>query len=249
MSLDELAKSVGYKGASSLQRYESDAEFTKTYMAQDLVDKLTPVLMGKGTPPIERDEVQALSNSEARSRLLKQEIRSLIDSYDPDDDGIGYTREKWTSSLPGSIPEIDVKLGAGQGVVGEIINIEHGHENISAHRVVAEWILSDAFINQELRSSRQSTVIMEVIGDSMSPTYQPGDRVIVDLNQTSHIADTVYAISDGETEPQIKRLQRVPFTSPARVKIISDNPALETFEADLDMVQIIGRVCGHIARR
>jgi phage repressor protein C with HTH and peptisase S24 domain len=90
---------------------------------------------------------------------------------------------------------------------------------------------------------------MEVVGDSMQPTYMPGDRVIVDLSQNQMTTDTVYAISDGYTEPQIKRLQRVPFSRPSEVKIISDNPALETFTVELDRLTIIGRICGHIARK
>ncbi|MFD1199546.1 S24 family peptidase [Brucella gallinifaecis] len=174
---------------------------------------------------------------------------SLVHSYDPDFDKKAYSREHWTPSTPGAIPEIDVKLGAGLGSIGEVISVEHGGERVAGHRVVAEWVMPDDFVTQELRSSRKSTVVMEVVGDSMSPTYQPGDRVIVDLSQTDHVSDTVYAISDGVSEPQIKRLQRVPFSDPARVKIISDNPALETFEVDLERVQIIGRICGHVARR
>jgi phage repressor protein C with HTH and peptisase S24 domain len=90
---------------------------------------------------------------------------------------------------------------------------------------------------------------MEVIGDSMTPTYQPGDRVLIDLMQNTFVADTVYAISDGYSEPQIKRLQRVPFSNPTQVRIISDNTSLETFTADLSQVTIIGRICGHIARK
>lgn len=175
--------------------------------------------------------------------------KAIVSSYDPDFDKKAYSRENWSPSTPRAIPEIDVKLGAGLGSIGEIISIEHGGERIAGHRVIAEWVMPDDFVTQELRSSRKSTVVMEVVGDSMSPTYQPGDRVIVDLSQTDHVSDTVYAISDGVSEPQIKRLQRVPFSDPARVKIISDNPALETFEVDLERVQIIGRICGHVARR
>jgi hypothetical protein len=45
------------------------------------------------------------------------------------------------------------------------------------------------------------------------------------------------------------RLQRIPFSDPLCVNIISDNPALENFQADLERAQIIGRICGVIARR
>lgn len=174
---------------------------------------------------------------------------SIIPSYDPDDDGNGYHRDHWKPAMPGAIPEIDAKLGAGEGAVGEIVNLPVGDGAYSGHRVVAEWILSETFLRHEAKASRQDTVIMEIIGDSMAPTYGPGDRVLVDQSQTRLVADTVYAISDGYGEPQIKRLQRIPFSDPAMVKIISDNPTLASFDVQLDRLTIIGRVCGHIARK
>lgn len=182
-------------------------------------------------------------------RTELQEKLKLVGSFDPDEDGNGYNRENWRPSMPGAIPEIDAKLGAGEGSVGELVNLRVGDDNYSGHRVVAEWILSETFLRHEAKASRQDTVIMEIIGDSMSPTYGPGDRVLVDQAQTRLVADTVYAISDGYGEPQIKRLQRIPFSDPVMVKIISDNPSLSSFDVELERLTIIGRVCGHIARK
>lgn len=177
----------------------------------------------------------------------------LISSYDPDTDETelngAYSREHWVPSIEGALPELDVKLGAGEGTVGEIITLPVGEERISGHKVVAEWLVPESYLIHEAKANGQTTIVMEVIGDSMQPNYMPGDRVLVDLLQTKLVADTVYAISDGYGEPQIKRLQRVPFSKPAQVKIISDNPVLETFTVELDQLTIIGRVCGHIARR
>lgn len=181
--------------------------------------------------------------------------RGLISSYDPeaidtaDQEEHGYTREHWRPRIDGSLPEIDSKLGAGNGSVGEIINLPISGGSISGHRIVAEWLLPQSFLRDEIKASIGHTVVLEVIGDSMQPTYMPGDRVLVDLSQNALTSDTVYAISDGFSEPQIKRLQRVPFSNPAQVRIISDNPMLETFTAELSQLTVIGRVCGHIARK
>ncbi len=175
----------------------------------------------------------------------------LVSSYDPDPDenGKGYSREFWKPEIEGALPEIDVKLGAGEGNVGEIIQLPSGHDTFSGHKVLTEWKLSQHWLQHEVKATPSATVVMEIVGDSMSPTYQPGDRVLVDMTQNRLVSDTVYAISDGMGEPQIKRLQRVPFSDPARVKIISDNPALETFEVDLDRLVIIGRICSVLAVR
>lgn len=180
----------------------------------------------------------------------------LISSFDPDepepdysDDQASYTREHWRPAVDGALPEIDVKLGAGSGVVGDIINLSVGRGAVSGHPVVAEWLIPEDYLRNEAKASPRQTLVMEVIGDSMQPTYMPGDRVMVDLAQDRMSSDTVYAISDGMTEPQIKRLQRVPFSDPPQVIIISDNPNLERFTVDLERLSIIGRVCGHIARK
>ncbi|MUZ56521.1 S24 family peptidase [Agrobacterium vitis] len=179
---------------------------------------------------------------------------SLIPSFDPDaiDAGeveSGYSREYWHPSTKGALPEIDGKLGAGEGAVGTVINIPAGTNTISGHRVIAEWVVPENYLFNEAKASPNHTIVMEVIGDSMSPTYQPGDRVLIDLNQNSMVSDTVYAISDGFVEPQIKRLQRVPFSDPPQVIIISDNPNLQPFTVPLEKLTIIGRICGIIARR
>lgn len=195
----------------------------------------------------ERRELGEDGPVEANSSLPK--VR-LVSSYDPDSDQNeeGYSHETWKPRVPGARPEIDARLGAGEGSVGQMLTIG-SNGGTSGHRVVAEWLLPEAFLVGEMKASASTTIVMEVVGDSMIPSYQPGDRVLVDLAQTRMVADTVYAISDGFSEPQIKRLQRIPFSDPPRVSIISDNPALANFDVDLEKLHIIGRICGVIARR
>lgn len=174
----------------------------------------------------------------------------IVGSFDPDDDkSPAYTRETWRPSMEGAIPELHGKLGAGEGVEGDFISLPIGDEVYSGHRVVAEWMLPEQFLGYEAKVSRRNAVVMEVVGDSMMPTYFPGDRVILDLSQNTCAIDAVYAISDGSSEPQIKRLQRVPFSEPVQVRIISDNASFQIDTVPLDRVTIIGRVCGRISRQ
>lgn len=182
-------------------------------------------------------------------------VRVPIDEWDPTkpDDSPGqaeaYLRDHYRSAVAGALPEIDVQVGAGQGTVGEVLSLPMGKEIYSGHRVVAEWLFPDGFLRNEAKVVPSQSLVLSVVGDSMVPTYQPGDRVIVDLSQNTLTSDTVYVISDGASEPQIKRLQRVLFSEPAMVRIISDNPALQTDTVELDRLQIIGRVCGLVARK
>lgn len=250
LSMDDLAKAMGFRRASSIQRYANPDEYTKEFFAPELALKMIKALVGKGEPPIEAREIWELTGVPHATPGLR-----LVSSFDPDDepseeDGVAsYTREHWKPRVNGAIPEIDVKLGAGEGIVGEVINLPVGEGSISGHRVVAEWLIPEDYLRNELKVSVNNTLIEEVVGDSMFPTYSPGDRVIIDLTQNRLTTDTVYSISDGVGEPQIKRLQRVPFSDPPEVNIISDNPNLETFRVELDRVHIIGRICGHLSRR
>lgn len=63
-SMDDVARSLGYKGASSYQRYEDATKFTKKYLPLDLTEKLVFVLRGRGNPPVTEADVMALAGPE-----------------------------------------------------------------------------------------------------------------------------------------------------------------------------------------
>lgn len=161
----------------------------------------------------------------------------------------GYLEGSYRPRIKGAIPEIDVRVGAGEGSVGEVISIPIGEESYSGHAVVGEWHAPEDYIRHELNISTKKSVVMEVVGDSMIPTFLPGDRVIIDLRVKTMTQDGVYVISDGMSPPQIKRLTRILFTDPAEVEIISDNPAHRLQRAPLHDVHIIGRVAGRVTRQ
>lgn len=245
--MEALAVAMGYKQASSIQRYEDPASYKKDHLSTEFTLKLAKALVGKGTPPIEADEVWEL----ARLHLPKNQ--RLIETYDPDaPDHVageyGFNGDYWKPTMPGALPEVDAEAGAGLGVVGEVVNVQVGNDAISAHKVVAEWYIPDQFLLHQAGASTRQSIVMEVRGDSMQPSFLPGDRVIVDLSQREFTVDGVYVFSDGHGEPQIKRLQKVMFSDPVVVRIISDNPAYGASDVELSRVHIIGRVRGHVGR-
>lgn len=160
-----------------------------------------------------------------------------------------YTIEHYRPRVRGALPEIDVRAGAGEGSVGEVLALSIGAESYTAHKVNAEWLFPEQYLRNEVHVAPNRTLIMPVVGDSMDPSYRPGDRVLVDLSQSTLMEDTVYVISFDDGPPQIKRLQRVPRSKPPQVRIISDNAALETDVVPLDEIRIVGRVCGVVSQR
>lgn len=165
-----------------------------------------------------------------------------------DSDGEGYDRDSYSPHIPGAIPELDARAGAGEGSVGEVMVLPVGNGTISAHKILDEWRIPPAYLREAVANPDRA-IVLGIQGDSMMPNYAPGDRVIIDLTEHELRADGVYLISDGNSEPQIKRLQRVLFAVPPRCKIISDNPSYEAQEVDVDGVKILGKVAAYVGRR
>jgi phage repressor protein C with HTH and peptisase S24 domain len=142
----------------------------------------------------------------------------------------------------GDVPEVDVRAGAGLG--GEAaVEIYTSPDAVAAGRdmIRATWKFPPQYLVEELRIDPQRAWIIEIRGDSMAPTLQTGDRVVVDASDQIPTPDGVFAIWDG-FGVAAKRLERIPNSDPPALKIISDNRAHTAYERTLDEVHVIGRI-------
>ena len=98
-----------------------------------------------------------------------------------------------------------------------------------------------AWIRDRLKAAPSMLRVMAVQGDSMMPTLNEGDVILVDMNQRNPIPPGVFVLHDG-MGLVAKRLEYVPMSDPPRVRIISDNPCYTPYECTADEVNIIGRV-------
>lgn len=103
------------------------------------------------------------------------------------------------------------------------------------------WCVPTDFAKSTLRVRSADARLIEVIGDSMEPTMRTGDRVLIDLSMTSPSPPGVFAIYDGYGLV-VKRIEIVLNSSPAMLRIMSDNDKHETVLVPLDKTMIIGRV-------
>jgi phage repressor protein C with HTH and peptisase S24 domain len=195
------------------------------------------LIKGIGSPP------QAGDIREIRAEPLDENYHPA-----PDQDGEGYDRENYEPKIPGAIPELDAKAGGGEGAVGEVMVLPVGTGTISAHKIIDEWLIPPSYLREAVANPDRA-IVLGVQGDSMSPNYNPGDKVVIDLTEHELRADGVYLISDGHSEPQIKRLQRIMFTVPPKCRIISDNPSYGAQEVDIDGLRIMGKVAAYVGRR
>ncbi|WP_412507298.1 XRE family transcriptional regulator [Roseovarius sp. SYSU LYC5161] len=98
-----------------------------------------------------------------------------------------------------------------------------------------------AWIHDRLKAAPSMLRVMGVQGDSMTPTLNEGDVVLVDMNRRSPIPSGVFVLHDG-MGLVAKRLEHVPMSDPPRVRIISDNHQYSPYECTAEEVNIIGRV-------
>ncbi|WP_275934897.1 LexA family transcriptional regulator [Jannaschia seosinensis] len=98
-----------------------------------------------------------------------------------------------------------------------------------------------AWIRNRLKAAPSMLRVMAVQGDSMTPTLNDGDVVLVDMNQRNPIPPGVFVLHDG-MGLVAKRLEHMPMSDPPRVRIISDNKQYSPYECTADEVNIVGRV-------
>ncbi len=124
---------------------------------------------------------------------------------------------------------VDASAGAGQIPIDESVR-EYFPLKLS-------WLKSN------LQGGISGVLAIPVRGDSMHPTINDGDVVLVE--KTTEIwDDAIYVFRRGDVV-QVKRLQALPG---GRFKVISDNKTYESYEVDPDRhieYAIIGRVVWH----
>lgn len=98
-----------------------------------------------------------------------------------------------------------------------------------------------AWIRDRLKAAPSMLRVMAVQGDSMTPTLNDGDVILVDMNQRSPIPPGVFVLHDG-MGLVAKRLEHVPMSDPPRVRIISDNGRYTPYDCTADEINIVGRV-------
>lgn len=126
---------------------------------------------------------------------------------------------------------MDVEASMGHGMS------QPAHDNVVMNMVVDEtWLRRNASF-----SSPENLAIVTGIGDSMRPTFEDGDPLLVDRSVTEIRLDAIYVLSlNGELF--IKRIQRRPDGS---YTMLSDNRAYEPYhikDEEREQFQVLGRV-------
>lgn len=135
-------------------------------------------------------------------------------------------------------------------VKGEVVASMGYGVTVYNERQTATYSISKKLV-EDLGINRNKTEMIFAQGDSMLPTIEGGDSLLVDHTRTEIYDGKIYCVRiDGQL--YAKRLQKIP---PNTVRIVSDNDKYRCFEIDLSQnpefdFEVIGEVrwWGRVAR-
>ena len=100
-----------------------------------------------------------------------------------------------------------------------------------------------SWVQNALQANPDNLSMLLVEGESMSPTFNPGDILIIDQSRgKENLEEGFYLITLNGSGPLLKRLQ--PMLG-GRIKIISDNTRFESMTVSLEEseeIRILGRI-------
>jgi phage repressor protein C with HTH and peptisase S24 domain len=215
LTLDQVAKRMGLKGRSSVQRlFAGDVDMLGPVDALRLAD----VLEGLGTPPITREEVTSLS------KFALAEVR-------PND-----TPAPRYMQLARDVPVYGTAMGTFK-IGGEGGEVEQ--------TIIDPSDIMDHFTRPPGYANKTGLYGLYVTGPSMEPRWESGDPLYVDPKRPPSIGDdvVVYLVRHNGSEQEleavlIKRLARL---SASFVELEQFNPAM-VFRIERNRISAIHRV-------
>jgi phage repressor protein C with HTH and peptisase S24 domain len=124
------------------------------------------------------------------------------------------------------IEQLPTFVGAGGGGTGE-----GDMRSIAFSRGLVE----------SLRISPSELLSIEVEGDSMEPTFRPGDQLLVDRRKTNTAQPGAFCLWDGDGYV-VKFIERMAGTEPPMVKVISENARYASQPRLVSEIKVMGRV-------
>lgn len=142
------------------------------------------------------------------------------------------------TALVGAAPEMAANSNETTDITDiQVITPPEGH-TLSA---VAPMQLSRHWVHAQLGTEPAHLRWLQVIGDSMEPSLQSRDWVLIDTQQHLPSPPGIFALHDGFSY-SIKRLEFISPQPPMTLRISSDNPQYNDYDKSLDDIRILGRV-------
>lgn len=162
-------------------------------------------------------------------RLAEEDRRRLARYFGVDEALLGAPQEIGSESPMVAVPRLEIGVSAGAGAFG-------GDERPRPHIA-----FDPAWLRRVARGSPDQLSIVRVQGDSMFPTLNDGDEILVDRGDgADRLRDGIYVLRNDDML-MVKRLAVNPVTR--TVSIRSDNPHYPGWpDCDLASIDPVGRV-------
>lgn len=121
----------------------------------------------------------------------------------------------------------NVEASAGHGAV------------VDVEKHVSNLAFSDQYLREMTNAKGNQLAAIRVRGDSMSPTIQAGDMVVIDLTKTNLDYEGLFVIRAGENL-LIKRIGRG--SRRTSVMVISDNSSYPPVDTECGELDVVGKV-------
>lgn len=125
------------------------------------------------------------------------------------------------------VPVYDVSASAGHGSI------------VDAEDHISNLAFSSQYLREMTSAKGKQLAAIRVKGDSMSPTIQDDDMVVIDTTKASLDYDGMFVIRVGEVL-QIKRIGRG--TRKSSVMVIADNSLYPPVDTDRSEIEVVGKV-------
>lgn len=198
-----------------VDRFRSVAELSRVVGVSD--NAIYKWLSGRGQPTI--------SNLVALAQVAHVSVEWLATGHAYG----GQRKGNGRASSPDDyvfVPRHDVRIATGRGTA------------IRSEQVVDYLAFKNEWVRSRLNADPRNLLLIEAVGDSMAPTLEDSDLLLVDLSDPRFKHDGVYVIRRNN-DLAVKRLQRRP---DGKLLIMSDNPAYTPVVVPVEGVRIIGRV-------
>ena len=225
MTMEEFAKLLGYKGASSVQRYEDPNDFHPfkfgVFPNNRFLMALRMNVVGRGSPPIAASEINAIVQGAFEHSMNKTPTENGAESAvkeKPNTTMLDQIRNLELSLEPARMPQVAERMIPlyGQAVAGE-------HGEIVMDGNVLGYVQS----LPSLVSVKEPYALL-VSGDSMEPRYFDGEVVYLDPSRRPRKGDFVVAqIFDDDGVTVLGYCKQLVQHTTEKLVLGQMNPAIE----------------------
>lgn len=126
------------------------------------------------------------------------------------------------------VPVYDVQASAGFGII------------VDGEDHVASLAFPPNYLRRLTRANPRNLKIITVKGDSMTPTINDDDVVLLDVSKRDLSYDGLFVLRDNGAGLLVKRIGRA--SQSGHIMMISDNKAYSSVERPMDEIEVIGKV-------